>query len=513
MNLPFWPDSMRLCFLTALVGVALTAICQSKVAAQSADNPGVILMPKQIYEQIPTRTNLSPSTAASVPSAAIPGTATLNGVPVPASDRTAEPETHLAPPMSAAYSMAPGIDQNWGLTDSVVLPQQVDLRDHLPTPGKQAQNDCVAWAVAYSTYSCQISQERRRKPTFAGDHFSPEYVYDQISSNGEGLTVQRAIDFLKLNGCASRANLDQTNRQATPQAAVEANTFRLLENTRARNLDEIKLYLHEGYPVILVVRMETEFRSDENDGSPYLWSSDSSSEVNHHAVTAVGYDDQKRSLRLMNSWGTQWKDQGFCWASYDNFDSIDVSQWCAEAHVLRIKEHAPYEAWMVKVDSAAPVNPFAPPPPPIRRHFLLKNDRKVYENGQVISPSSWKVDDLVCNNKNLFLLARDQTVYQLEDTGVGASWSHLSRAPLAGKKVCMMAAADSQPLHALTEDQNLYQFQAASATWSLVSLSPNASKPIDLRTVNQKLRVITNKGTVYQRNTNGQWEERTRLAP
>ncbi|WDQ14726.1 C1 family peptidase [Rhodopirellula sp. P2] len=499
--------------MTAFVGVALTAIGPSDLAAQSADNPGVILMPPPIYQQIPTRIRHSPSTAAPIPSAAISGPAARNETAVPDRVPSPEHETHLVPPMGTAYSMAPGIDQNWGPTDSVLLPEQVDLRDHLPTPGKQSQNDCVAWAVAYSTYSCQISQERRRKPTFAGDHFSPEYVYDQISSNGEGLTVLQAIDFLKLNGCASRANLDQSNRPVSPRAAVEANTFRLLENTRAGNLDEIKQYLHEGYPVILVVRMETEFRSDASDGSPYRWSSDSAAEVNHHAVTAVGYDDQKRSLRLMNSWGTQWKDQGFCWASYDNFDSIDVSQWCAEAHVLRIKDHAPYEAWMVKTDSAGPVNPFAPPPPLIRRRFLLKNDRKVYENGHVISPSSWKVDDLVCNNKNLFLLARDQTVYQLKDAASGASWSHLSRDPLAGKKVCMMAAADSQPLHALTEDQNLYQFKAASATWSPVSLPSNDSKPIDLRTVNQKLRVITDKGTVYQRKTDGQWGEQTQLAP
>jgi hypothetical protein len=168
---------------------------------------------------------------------------------------------------------------------------------------------------------------------------------------------------------------------------------------------------------------------------------------------------------------------------------------------------------MVTTDSEGPVNPFAPPPRLIRRRFLLKNDRKVYENGQVISPSSWKVDDLVCNHKNLFLLARDQTVYQMKDDLSGISWLHLSHNPLAEKKVCMLAAADSHPLHALTEDQQLYEYDTNSVNWSVVALPHPESKPTDLRTIDQKLRVITDKGTVYQRKTDGQWTKLTQVTP
>ncbi|MFG0265200.1 MAG: C1 family peptidase [Rhodopirellula sp. JB055] len=503
---------MRLYLLSVLAGTILSATIPSNLAAQSADNPGVILLPQPVYEQIPTRDDW-PSNDAAIPHSENPGTIALPERSVPPSLPSGSALPSDIPQMNAAYSMAPGIDQRWGSDDSMELPDRVDLQGYLPIPGKQSQNDCVAWAVAYSTYTCQISQERRRKPTFASDHFSPEYVYDQISSNGEGVTVLRAIEFLKLNGCASRANVDHANGDALPNAAVEASTFKLLENTRARNLDEIKLYLHEGFPVILIVRMETDFRDDASDGSPYQWTTDPSADANYHAVTAVGYDDQKRALRLMNSWGTQWKDQGFCWASYNNFDSIDVSRWCAEAHVLRIKDHAPYEAWMVRTDADGPVNPFAPPPPVVRRRFLLKNDRKVYENGQPISPSSWQVDDLVCNRKHLFLLARDQTVYQMKDDLSGVSWLHLSHAPLTGKKVCMLAAADSHPLHALTEDQQLYQYDPNSANWSVVGLPHSGSKPTDLRTVHQKLRVITNEGTVYQRTADGQWSTLTQPNP
>lgn len=505
MHLRFW------LFCLALV---YGSSCQVELAAQTETQTGVLLIPEDVYDQIPTRVAFRAPSAPTTESAetvsrpdVLSNVAPLPDVP-PGNDSVL-----MVPAADAMYSAAPGIDQNWGPNDSIELPDRVDLREYLPTPGEQSQNDCVAWAVAYSAYSCQIGQERRRKPTFASDQFSPKYVYDNLSSDGGGLTILQAVNFLKLNGCASRANLETPNGPISSRAVVEANTFKLMDNARARNLNDIKLYLYEGYPVVLVVRMKGNFRDDAALSSPYLWTNDPSDDVNHHAVTAVGYDDQKKSLLLMNSWGTQWKDQGYCWASYDNFTTIGQNNWCAEAHVLKVKKSAPFDAWMAQQDSDGPANPFGPPPTILWRHFSLKNDRKVYEDNQLISPSSWKVDGLACNNKNLFLLARDQTVYQMNDDLSGVSWSHLSRSPLDDEKVCMMAAVKSHALHVLTENQTLYKFESASANWRTVSLPQNDLKPIDLRTINDKIRVITDKGSVYQQRPDGEWNELKRVQP
>ncbi|WP_286765929.1 MULTISPECIES: C1 family peptidase [Rhodopirellula] len=505
---------MRLRLWLVCLALVYSSFCQLDLAAQAETNSGVLLIPEDVYDQIPTRAvsraTLAPTTEPAEAASQAGGLSDVAPLPdVPPGDGP----LLMLPQADAMYSAAPGIDQNWGPDDSIELPDQVDLRDYLPTPGKQSQNDCVAWAVAYSTYSCQIGQERRRKPTFASDQFSPKYVYDNLSSNGGGLTILQAVNFLKLNGCASRANLDTPSGPISSNAVVEANTFKLLDNARARNINDIKLYLYEGYPVVLVVRMKADFRDDAVLSSPYVWTNDSSDDVNHHAVTAVGYDDQKQSLLLMNSWGTQWKDQGYCWASYDNFTTIDQNNWCAEAHVLKVKKSAPFDAWMADRDSDSPANPFVQRPSIVWRHFSLKNDRKVYEGNQIISPASWKVDGLACNNKNLFLLARDQTVYQMNDDLSGVSWTHLSRSPLDDEKVCMMAAAQSQALHVLTDNQTLYKYESASANWLNVPLPRNNMKPVDLRTINDKIRVITDKGTVYQQMPNSEWDELKRIQP
>lgn len=38
----------------------------------------------------------------------------------------------------------------------------------------------------------------------------------------------------------------------------------------------------------------------------------------------VGYDDSKNALRIVNSWGTYWGDDGFLWLSYDLFEELCI---------------------------------------------------------------------------------------------------------------------------------------------------------------------------------------------
>lgn len=40
-----------------------------------------------------------------------------------------------------------------------------------------------------------------------------------------------------------------------------------------------------------------------------------------HAMCMVGYDDSKKSFRVVNSWGKNWGDKGFGWISYDYLTS------------------------------------------------------------------------------------------------------------------------------------------------------------------------------------------------
>ena len=38
----------------------------------------------------------------------------------------------------------------------------------------------------------------------------------------------------------------------------------------------------------------------------------------------------------MNSWGTNWKDNGYLWVSYATIGKIAPGEWCTEAHIIKV---------------------------------------------------------------------------------------------------------------------------------------------------------------------------------
>jgi C1A family cysteine protease len=42
-------------------------------------------------------------------------------------------------------------------------------------------------------------------------------------------------------------------------------------------------------------------------------------------VAICGYDDTKHAVKIMNSWGTAWGENGFTWIDYDFLPSLNAS--------------------------------------------------------------------------------------------------------------------------------------------------------------------------------------------
>ncbi len=39
-------------------------------------------------------------------------------------------------------------------------------------------------------------------------------------------------------------------------------------------------------------------------------------------MVVVGYDNTRQAFRLLNSWGSDWADNGYCWVDYDHFRRV-----------------------------------------------------------------------------------------------------------------------------------------------------------------------------------------------
>lgn len=220
------------------------------------------------------------------------------------------------------------------------LPASVDLSVKMPPPGNQgAQNSCVGWSIAYGMKSYQEKTARNwdvaSGESINKEHvFSPAFIYNQINhGEDKGSHFADAFNIVKTKGVASLSKdpYDQSDFTSMPNndAVTEAANFKIAwaKTIDPKDIEGIKSYLAKGYPVIIAVAFDQAFTDPAGPATV------TSMDVNQgmgHAMLIVGYDESKQCLRIMNSWGTGWRDGGFCWITYDAFKNCIRECWIAK---------------------------------------------------------------------------------------------------------------------------------------------------------------------------------------
>ena len=92
---------------------------------------------------------------------------------------------------------------------------------------------------------------------------------------------------------------------------------------RCHNLEEIKLSLSKGLPVIFGMQVYQNFYRYRQG----IYNKIQGSYQGGHALKLVGYDDDKQCFIVRNSWSTAWGDKGYFYISYKLFEKITFSPW------------------------------------------------------------------------------------------------------------------------------------------------------------------------------------------
>ncbi|MGE5861178.1 MAG: C1 family peptidase [Ignavibacteria bacterium] len=212
------------------------------------------------------------------------------------------------------------------------LPGAVSLKQYAPAPGNQGPyGTCAGWATAYSARTIlEALKNLWGQGKTDSNAFSPSFVYNQISTGNDcksGTSLTQALDVLRDQGDVKLNEFEYScDRKITALDKVKAQAYRILEYrdivvSATKNKEKyVRKSLAEGKPVVIAIDIPRSFYRVKE-----VWIPDSSDYQNWsrgHAVTIVGYDDEKYggAFEIMNSWGLNWGKKGFSWIRYSDFN-------------------------------------------------------------------------------------------------------------------------------------------------------------------------------------------------
>ena len=229
---------------------------------------------------------------------------------------------------------------------------EIDLQPLFPPAEDQIeQGACTPFTIAYGLisyyekrrggYSYEVNNGRANPKRV----FSPSFVFNSIKSTSSdcesGVDFTSTFSFINKNGVCYwhdfpyNGGLSACSKRPDENLFVKAKKFNGYRFFRIDNsLNSIKNYLRSGLPIIMGVytskKMDEEGYNCSKD-RPFVWSPTSSDITEYHAMLCVGYKDGL-GLKLLNSWGSDWGVDGYCYLSYNK-----VSERVREFYIARIQ--------------------------------------------------------------------------------------------------------------------------------------------------------------------------------
>ncbi|TND10025.1 MAG: peptidase C1A papain [Bacteroidetes bacterium] len=220
------------------------------------------------------------------------------------------------------------------------LPLKASLRKYCPKPGDQGKiGSCVGWSTCYGALTTQyaIRNGWTDKKKITENAFSALFLYNLVraeypSCDG-GTRIPIAMSKLQLTGTCKDKEFIRNNCSVVPADSLQKKAknfaiqdytglFTTLDEERVK-LTKTKQSIADKKPVVVGMTMLDNF-SLISKTDP-VWHTDKGLGLptGGHAMVVVGYDEGKEQFELLNSWGEDWADSGYCYIKY-----ADYAKYC-----------------------------------------------------------------------------------------------------------------------------------------------------------------------------------------
>jgi len=211
-----------------------------------------------------------------------------------------------------------------GISNSNIL-KSCDYRNELqPIRDQGSQGTCYAQSV-----SC-MKEWQERKNYGLNEYLSPQFFYnnrDYWNNNKQdgddkledyGMTGRDVMKILQNVGICKESEypygLKEKINEISQNIKDSAIIHRIKNYARITSLNGLKESLLKNGPCLIA------FPVYNYTGQMWI-KKEGNKQKGGHAMTVVGYDDDKAYFIIRNSWGSDWNDKGYCYYYYSDWES------------------------------------------------------------------------------------------------------------------------------------------------------------------------------------------------
>lgn len=240
------------------------------------------------------------------------------------------------------------------------VPPAASVRaEWLPPVGRQTMPNCFVWASVYGLATFYAARKSQTPPTSPDRQAAPDYAYirsemanhiaDKTCRGGQ---ITKCLNWLQSNGgtpsLAAAPNLlrrgatsscdvnwsEYGSRTIAPDPSFHLPAYKLTAITGQDGLSNLRAVIASGTPLAYGTSLYTDFAHYRGTPSPYVgngqWAQNRNGKKVGHVMLVVGYNDayttKTGAVRVQNSVGTSWGENGFVWITYDALEKMAQGQ-------------------------------------------------------------------------------------------------------------------------------------------------------------------------------------------